>query len=140
MIAPWAPTERFRTFDRFNKMMDNLFSGENFRGWFPNVDIKETDKEITFMAELPGMKQADINVDVSGDVLTISGHREFNKEEKKEDYVRVEREYGSFQRAFTLGVPVLREKVTAIYKDGILTVTVPKAEGISSHKVSVKTG
>ncbi len=138
-LTRWAP-ERLRAFDRFNKMMEDMFSmGEEYRGiWTPVVDVRETNTEYIFMAELPGISQKDIEVELNGDVLTIHGSREFAKDEKKEEYVRVERAFGTFSRSFTLDVPVKADKIVASYKDGILIVHVPKAEGVLPKKITIK--
>ena len=138
MITRW-PGERLRSFDRFSKMMDEMFNSEEYRGvWAPVVDIRETPKELTFVAELPGMLEKDVEVELTGDILTIRGTREFSNEEKKDDYVRIERNYGSFQRSFTLDVPVKQEEILASFKNGLLTVTVPKAENRMARKIEVK--
>jgi HSP20 family protein len=106
----------------------------------PTVDVKDTQNEFVFVVELPGVNERDIEVEVVGDNLTIRGKREFSSEEKKDDYVRIERNYGSFLRTFALDVPVKPEKVTATFKDGLLTVSVPKAEGVTPRKVAVHRG
>ena len=139
MMTRWLP-DQIRSFERFNKMMEEMFrTGEEFRGaWMPTVDIKETPKELTFYVELPGLKMSDIAVEIVGDVLTIRGTREFLTTEKREDYARIERSYGQFQRSFTLDVPVKASEVSAEYKDGVLNVTVPKAENVLPHKIEVK--
>lgn len=138
-MTRWAP-ERMRSFDRFSKMMEEVFgTGEEFRGvWSPTVDVKETPKELIFIAELPGLVQKDIDVEMNGDILTIRGVREALNETEKENYVRIERSFGTFQRSFTLDVPVKPDKIDAVYKDGILTVTVPKSESALPRKVSIK--
>lgn len=138
MITRW-PGERMRSFDRFSKMMEDVFGTEEFRGtWTPHIDVKETPKMLTFIAELPGLQEKDVEVELLGDTLSIHGSREFSKEEKKEDYVRIERNYGSFLRSFTLGVPVKESEIKATFKNGLLTVTVPKAEDRPGRKIEVK--
>jgi HSP20 family protein len=109
------------------------------RHWAPTVDIVEKDDAFLVTAELPGMKMEDIDIELSNDALTIKGQRKFEHEEKKDNCVRIERQYGSFQRTFTVGVPIQGDKVEATYKDGLLTVTLPKAEEIKPKKVQVKT-
>jgi len=108
------------------------------RLWAPLVDVAEDDEKIVVKAELPGMKREDIDVEMNGDTLTIKGERKFESEEKKENYIRVERAYGTFQRSFTIGVPVQTAKVKASYKDGVLEVAVPKAEEVKPKKIDVK--
>ncbi|MCO5297402.1 MAG: Hsp20/alpha crystallin family protein [Fimbriimonadaceae bacterium] len=140
MITRYTPFARLRDIDRFGKMMDEMFGGasDEVRGtWMPAVDIKETAEALKFVAELPGMDEEKIEVELVGDVLTIRGEREFAKEENREDYVRIERSYGSFQRSFTIDIPVDREKVEASYEHGVLTVLVPKAPGVVGRKVPI---
>jgi HSP20 family protein len=104
----------------------------------PTVDIKETEKEIMFFVDLPGVDEKDVDVEFMGDCLTISAKREFNEEEKRDDYVRLERSFGSFQRSFTLNFPVKPGDVKAEYEKGVLRVVVPKAEVPKTHHVPVK--
>jgi HSP20 family protein len=105
--------------------------------WAPNIDIKETDKEIIVKADLPGMDIKDIDVSVDQDSLVIKGERKFEKEEKEKDYVRVERSYGSFYRSFSLGVPVKEDEIKASYQNGVLDVKIPKAEVKKAKKVEI---
>lgn len=131
----YSPT---RAFERLARLFDELWEDEELRsGWRPQVDVKETDDSLTFFMEVPGVKQEDIEVEFAGDVLTIRGKREFEEKEERDNYVRIERSYGSFQRSFTVGVPVESDKITATYKDGILTVHVPKAESSRARKIAV---
>lgn len=138
MITRW-PGERLRSFDRFNQMMEDFINGDELRtSWSPLVDVKETAKELTFEVELPGLQEKDVNVELIGDTLTISGSRETQSEEKKDEYVRIERSYGSFRRSFTLDIPVKREEINATFKNGLLTVTVPKAENRPTQKIAIE--
>lgn len=106
--------------------------------WAPNVDIKETEKEIVVKADLPGMKEEDIEVSVDEGQLIIRGDRKLEKEEKEKDYVRIERSYGSFYRSFNVGVPIKEEEVKASYKDGVLHINIPKAEVKKPKKITVE--
>ncbi len=110
------------------------------RTWAPAVDIFEDREEIVVRAELPGLKQDDIDIELTGDTLTLKGERRFEDAPRRDSYVRVERAYGHFQRAFTLGVPVRQDAVKASYKDGILEVHLPKSEGVKPKKVQVTAG
>ena len=92
----------------------------------PRMDIKETKGALTVTAELPGMDQKEIDVSVHDGVLTISGEKKVGKEEKGTDYHYIERSYGCFSRSFSLPDTVETEKIGAAYKDGVLTVTLPK--------------
>jgi HSP20 family protein len=139
MITNLAPIDRFRSFENFNKMMEDMFSGFT-AGWTPTVDVKETDKEMTFVCELPGMNEKDVDVELRENLLTIRGKREFSKEERREDYVRRERSYGTFQRSFSLDTSVQADQIKAVFKDGLLTVTIPKVEMPLPQKVEVQRG
>ena len=105
--------------------------------WAPEVDIKETDKDISIKADLPGMKMEDIDVSVDENQLIIKGERKHEKKEEEKDYIRVERSYGSFYRSFNIGVPVKEDKIRASYKDGVLEIVVPKAEAKKPKKIAV---
>ena len=107
------------------------------RTWAPVVDIFEDQNEIVVRAELPGIKQEEIDIELTGDTLTLKGERKFGDAERREGYVRVERAYGQFQRSFTIGVPVQNDAVTASYKDGLLEVHLPKSEATKPKKVKV---
>ena len=130
----------FREIDRLQNEVNRLFEGYTtppgdrsasaaaVRLWSPVVDVAENENEIVLRAELPGMKQEDIDIELTGDTLSIRGERKFESEERKDNYVRVERSYGSFQRSFTLPDNIDEEGVSAQFNDGILDVTVPKTE------------
>lgn len=106
--------------------------------WVPAVDIAETEDALHVKAELPGLKQEDVDIHVQGDTLTIKGERKYEHEEKKKNYLRKETTYGSFQRAFSLGVPVKTDAVTATYKNGVLEITLPKVEEVKPKQVKIK--
>ena len=105
--------------------------------WSPAVDVFEDHEVIVIKADLPGIKQEEIDIEMTDDTLTIRGERKFDDEQRREHYVRVERQYGNFQRSFTIGLPIQPDKVTANYRNGILEVTLPKAEAIKPKKVQV---
>ena len=102
------------------------------------ADITEDDKEYLIKAELPEMRKEDVKVTVENGVLTISGERKFEKEEKKKKYHRVERGYGTFMRSFALPDDADFNKVNAEFKDGVLTVHVPKTEHAQPKQIEVK--
>jgi HSP20 family protein len=106
--------------------------------WAPLVDISEDDKEFVVKAEVPEMKKEDIKINVHDDVLTLSGERKYEKEEKGKKYHRVERAYGSFLRSFTLPENADGTKVSAEYKDGVLKVRLPKSENAKPKAIEVK--
>jgi HSP20 family protein len=126
-----------RLFDSpLNALTNN--SQQFLNGWLPSIDLYEDRDSLILRAELPGMKKEDIDISLHGDVLTLSGER---KEEEVFDNAaayRSERFLGKFQRSLTLPVSVNANKVQASYKDGILTVTLPKAEEAKSKQIEVK--
>jgi len=108
--------------------------------WAPLVDITEDEKEYVIKAELPEVKKEDVKLTVHDDVLSISGERKYEKEEKGKKYHRVERAYGSFTRSFTLPEDADASKVAADYKDGVLKVHLPKSEKAKPKSIEVKIG
>jgi len=106
----------------------------------PAVDIAETEKAYEITAELPGMDEKNVEVKVADGVLTIKGEKQEQKEEKKKDYYLSERSYGSFQRSFQVPDGVDADKIEASYKNGVLTVTMPKSAEAqkSAKKITVK--
>lgn len=142
-LTRWDP---FRDLETLQENVNRLFQDTmarprrevpTARVWAPPVDVMEDEDKIVVRAELPGMKREDIDIELTGDTLTIRGERKFESEESRENFVRVERAYGQFQRSFTIGVPVKSGEVKASYKDGILDVTIPKAEEMKPKKVEV---
>jgi HSP20 family protein len=108
--------------------------------WSPLVDITEDEKEYLIQAELPAMKKEDVRLRVENDVLTISGDRKFEKEEKGRKYHRIERAYGSFVRSFSLSEDVDGRNVTADFKDGVLQVHLLKSVKAKPKAVEIKIG
>lgn len=106
--------------------------------WSPLVDIEESEKEYLIKAEIPEMKKEDVKIAVQDDVLSISGERKSEKEEKGKKYHRVERSYGSFLRSFTLPDDADGTKITAEYKDGVLRLHLPKSEQATPKAIEVK--
>ncbi len=106
--------------------------------WSPLVDITEDEKEFLLKAELPGVKREEVKVTVEGGVLTWTGERRFEREEKEKRYHRIERAYGSFMRSFTLPEGTPADKVAAEFKDGVLLVHLPKALTPKASPMEVK--
>ncbi len=106
--------------------------------WAPDVDIIEDDKEYLVKADLPEMKKEDVKVAVENDVLTISGERKTEKEEKRKKYHRIERSYGSFERTFTMPEDADATKIVADFKDGVLRVHLPKSAAAKPKPIEVK--
>ncbi|MDT8301054.1 MAG: Hsp20/alpha crystallin family protein [Sedimentisphaerales bacterium] len=122
-------------FDGFFRGLDRPFAG--YKAW-PAIDVAEEEDAIVVRAEVPGCKADDIDISVHGNVLTISGEKKLSEEKKEKGYYHVESTYGSFRREVTLPTDVNQSKVDASYKDGVLSITLPKAERAKSIKVKIK--
>lgn len=133
-------------FSSLQEEMNDLrtrFLGDGGEGWFggamaPALDMSETDTSIDVRVDLPGITAKDIDIQISGNVLTVSGKREEEKEEKGKTFHRVERRYGNFSRSVTLPTTVVESEVAAEYRDGVLTIKLPKTEEAKAHKIKVK--
>ena len=123
-----------RLFDGFSRG----FSGLPARDMMPSMDLSETDKEIEITAELPGLEEKDIQLNVADNVLTIRGEKKNEREETKKDYHLVERSYGSFTRVVQLPEGVNPDNIKAVMSKGVLKVTVPKPAPAQTKKIDVK--
>lgn len=133
----------FNVRNEFDRLFDRLGrEGADFSGWVPTVDVRETGDALLVEAELPGLTPGDVDVRVENGVLTISGEKRREAEEGKDDsgYRIVERCYGRFERSFTLPRSVDADKVSAEFSNGVLTVSLPKAETAKPRKIEVKAG
>lgn len=144
-LIPWRPfgeglSEFHTEMDKLrNRFMSGLpFSRTFTEEWSPFMDILETKDKLIVKAELPGLEAKDVNVSVSGDLLTIKGEKEKEEEEKGEHYHCVERSYGSFQRSFRLPTSVQGDKVEATFDKGVLKVTLPKVEEAKKKEIEIK--
>jgi HSP20 family protein len=109
-----------------------------FTAWTPPCDIYETDKEIVLKMDLPEMRQDDVHVTHENNVLTLRGERKFAATVNREHYRRIERSYGEFMRSFTLPAFVEENKIVATFKEGVLTVILPKREDAKAKQIAVK--
>jgi len=144
-LIQWRP---FREVSRLRSEMDRLWDdyfGSGRRAlkplgeeWMPAVDVSESGDKITVKAEVPGMEAKDIEISMVGDTLTIKGEKKAEREEKEENYHVVERSYGSFTRAMKLPAPVDPDKVEATYKNGLLTIVLPKKEEVKPKAIEIK--
>lgn len=107
---------------------------------FPTVDISETSKDYSIRAEVPGMKKEDIKITINKNVITLAGEKKEEKKSEGQKFHRMESYYGSFQRSFVLPDGIKADKVEASFKDGVLSVTVPKSEETQSKTVEIKVG
>ena len=145
-LMEWRP---FREVSRLRREMDHLWDdyyGSGRRGlqplqteFAPAVDVTETAEAVVVRAEVPGMDAKEINIAVTGDVLTIKGEKKSEREEKEENYHLVERSYGSFSRSLVLPAAVDLDKIEAKYDQGVLTVTCPKKEEVKPKTIEIKT-
>lgn len=142
-LMRWQPFEELMS---LREAMDRLFEESIVwpRSWLAPaaqtfaVDIYETKDDVVVKASLPGVKPEDVEVSVVGDTLTIKGEVKEEKDIKEENYIRKERRYGSFCRSFTLPVSVNADKATAEYENGVLTLTLPKAEEVKPKTIAIK--
>jgi HSP20 family protein len=144
-IVRWEPFRDLlasqREFDRLFRDFFTPSPGEgelSTRTWAPAVDIYETADSIVLKAELPGVDPKDVDVRIEENRLYLKGERRFEKEVKEENYHRVERSYGSFARSFALPNSIAADKVTAEYKDGVLSLTLPKREEAKPKAIKVE--
>lgn len=146
-LAKWNPLNEL---SEVQNRLSSLFGRSNLRNvdigdgalgfadWSPLVDVTEDEKEFLIKAELPEVKKEDVKVLIENGVLRISGERHMEKEEKGKKYHRIERAYGSFERSFTLPENSKPEAMTADYKDGMLTLRVPKTKEAAPKAIEVK--
>ncbi|MBC7330678.1 Hsp20/alpha crystallin family protein [bacterium] len=140
-LMRWRPFEELLSLRReMDRLFDELFERRPTRReeFHPLTDIKETENEFIVKMELPGVKPEDVEITLTGDTLTIRGEKKEEERTEKENYLRVERCYGAFQRSFTLGTAVKADEVKATYKDGVLEVRVPKAEEAKPKPIKIK--
>jgi len=139
----WSPMGRLTTVrDEINRLFASTFgdfgrSTELFNGWTPALDLYEDKDNLTVKAELPGLKREEIDIAVQDGTLVISGERKYEKTSKDSEPYRSERFYGRFHRTVALPKPVLSDKAKATYKDGILTVVLPKTEEAKPKHIEV---
>jgi HSP20 family protein len=142
-IVRWSPARELAgmEIDRLNRMFADFY-GEAFgQTWVPPVDIYETEeREVVLKAEVPDLKREDISITFENGVLTIKGDRKFSDDVKRENYHRVERHHGTFTRSFTLPNTVDAGRITADYRDGVLTVRLPQREEAKPKQITVNVG
>jgi HSP20 family protein len=140
-LTPWSGLSGMRR--EMDRLLERFFETdggelESVGEWRPKIDLTETKDAVVVKAEIPGVEQRDIQVSLQEGALTIKGEKQREKEEKADRYHRVERSYGSFMRSLRLPTAVEGEKVTATFKDGVLTVTLPKAPTAKGTTIPVK--
>jgi HSP20 family protein len=141
-----VPTSEFGAFGtRINRMLNDVFSGTDWAhpdgataAWVPAVDVLEQGDAIRITAELPGVKAEDMKISVEGNVLSVHGAKQQVAEERTERVHRYERTYGSFERSFTLPATVDTQHIKAGLENGVLTITLPKAEQAKPRQIEVQ--
>src|SRR6516225_7572633 len=146
VITRWDPFREFSSLqDRMNRLFRDSF-GESREealttgSFAPAVDVYEDEHKVTLKIEVPGVEEKDIDVRVENNTLTVHGERKIEKEEKQENYRRVERQYGSFTRSFTLPQTVDSENVSANYDKGVLKISLPKKAEAKPKQIKVNVG
>ncbi|MGD9808475.1 MAG: Hsp20/alpha crystallin family protein [Deferribacterales bacterium] len=142
-IVRWDPLKDLMTMhDRMNKIFDETLSKTaqgNYGDWLPPVDIFETEEEIIIIAELPGMKEEDLDIQVTDGVLSLKGEKKYPAEGERDNYYRLERAYGKFNRSFSIPNTVDITSVKASLKEGLLKVSLKKKEEIQPRVIKVET-
>ena len=142
-LIKWTPRPA-SIFDDMNKMISNVYENDwNFpvrskTNWSPEVDVKESDNSFTLTADIPGLTKKDVNLNVSDNVLSISGERKVEDEKESGNFHYRERRYGSFSRTFNLPETVKEEDISASFKNGILIVELPKHEVALPKELEIK--
>ncbi len=141
-LARWEPFRGVATLqDQVNRLFNDVFerTGEesSLSAWAPAVDIYETERELVVKADLPEVDPKDLDIRVENNILSIRGERKFEKNVKEENYLRVERSFGSFARSFTLANTVNPDAIKAEYLNGVLTLTIPKREEAKPKQIKV---
>jgi HSP20 family protein len=148
-IVRWEPLRELASIqNEMNRLFGTVFDapatggngGSTLRRWMPAMDLVETDDHFVLRADLPGLDEGDVNIEVEDNVLTVSGERKAEHETAKEGYHRVERAFGSFSRSLTLPEGVDAEAVTANFERGVLEVSIPKPEQRKPRKISIGVG
>jgi HSP20 family protein len=145
-IVRWDPWTTLPTLqDRINRIFEEAFPRSSAKegdfalaDWRPAVDTYEENNNIVIKAELPGVKKENVTIDIKDNMLTLKGERTEETEVKEENYYRKERSYGKFHRAFTLPDAVDPNKIEASFKDGVLKISIPKAEEAKTKKIEIK--
>ncbi len=142
-LATWFRRDPFAPLREEMNDLLSRFAGDGNGGWFsdvqiPSMDLAESDKQIEIKMDVPGLKSEEIQVELQGNTLVVSGEHKEDKETKDKAFHRIERSTGKFYRAVTLPCAVQQGTVEAVCRDGVLTVTLPKVEAACAKKIAVK--
>jgi len=141
----WEPSRGATTLQEqlnrvFGDMLERVGNESNLTPWAPAVDIFETEHELVVQADLPDVNPQDLDIRVENNILTIRGERKFENKVNEENYLRVERAYGSFSRSFSLANSVKSDAIKADYQNGVLTLSIPKREEAKPKQIKVNVG
>jgi HSP20 family protein len=143
-IIRWDPFRDLVTLrEKMNRLFEETFTGRGEKKdlvsgtWSPSVDIYETENALVLSAEVPGMKEDEIEIKIEDNTLILQGERKFEKETKEENYHRIERSYGSFYRSFTLPNSIDQDKIQAVHENGVLKITMPKKLELKPKTVKI---
>jgi HSP20 family protein len=141
-IVRWDPARELDSLQsEFNRLFDSFLGdgGTDVRArrWVPAMDLVETDDHLVLRADLPGMSKDDVDIEVKGNVLTVSGERKAEHEDKADGYYRIERAFGSFSRSLTLPQGIDASAISADFTDGVLEVRIPKPEERKPQRISI---
>ncbi|MCL6566136.1 MAG: Hsp20/alpha crystallin family protein [Acidobacteriia bacterium] len=142
-ITRWDPFRNLLTLqEQMNRLFEDTFSRaradeSSLAAWVPPVDIYETESELVLKADLPGIQEKDLDIRVENNMLTIRGERKFDQTVKEDNYLRVERAYGTFSRSFSLPNTVNPDAIRAEYRNGVLEVRMPKREESKPKQIRV---
>jgi HSP20 family protein len=146
-LIRWEPVRELNTLQsEMNRLFNTLFDTPapngtvGVRRWIPAMDLVETDDDFVLRADLPGLSEGDVNIELEDNVLTVSGERKSEHEERKEGYYRVERASGSFSRSLTLPEGVNADAIKASFDKGVLEIRIPKPEERKPRKVAISVG
>jgi HSP20 family protein len=147
-LVRWEPARELSSLQsEMNRLFNTFFetpttggNGGAARRWIPSMDLVETDEHFVLRADLPGLSEEDVSIELEDNVLTVSGERKAEHEEKKEGFYRVERSFGQFRRSLTLPDGVNADAIAATFDKGVLEVRIPKPEERKPRKVAIQVG
>jgi len=148
-LIRWEPVRELHTMqNEMNRLFNTFFDSPTPNGggqtvarrWIPAMDVVETEEHFVLRADLPGLSESDVNIEVEDNVLTVSGERKSEHEQRGEGYYRVERSFGSFSRSLTLPEGINADSIQAKFENGVLEVRIPKPEQPKPRKVQISLG
>ena len=145
LIHKWEGKNLYYLIEKINQLFEEIFSAGRVSSrqmpaseFAPPMDIYETEREVVVTAEVPGLRQEDINISIKDNILSLDGERKFERNLKKEHYRRIERNYGPFRKTFALPPNIYKEKIEAKLIDGVLYIQLPKAASVSIKEIEIE--